>query len=77
MRGDQERVLADVQFLPGCSGSTTSSPGAFLENAMCPGPLATVMMCGMPAMERFSPPPVFIDESGTVSSFHSSTWCSK
>jgi hypothetical protein len=30
-------------------------------------------MCGMPPIERFSPPPVFMDESGTVSSFHSST----
>ena len=59
--------------MPGCSGSTTISPGAFRENAMRPGPLATVTMCGMPPIERFRPPPVFIDESGTVSSFHSST----
>ena len=59
--------------MPGCSGSTTSSPGAFRENAMRPGPLATVTMCGIPAMDRFMPPPVFSEESGTVSSFHSST----
>ena len=44
---------------------------------MRPGPLATVTMCGMPPSVRFSPPPVFSDDSGTVSSFHSSTWCSK
>ena len=44
---------------------------------MRPGPLATVTMCGMPPIVRFIPPPVFIDDSGTDSSFHSSTWCSK
>jgi len=38
---------------------------------------ATVTMCGMPPIVRFIPPPVFSDESGTDSSFHSSTWCSK
>jgi hypothetical protein len=59
--------------MPGCSGSTTSSPGASRENAIRPGPCATVTMCGMPPTVRFIPPPVFSDESGTDSSFHSST----
>ena len=37
------------------------------------GPFATVTMCGIPPMVRFIPPPVFSDDSGTDSSFHSST----
>ena len=63
--------------MPGCSGRTTSSPGASRENAIRPGPLATVTMCGMPPIERFMPPAVLREESGTDSSFQSSTWCSK
>ena len=62
---------------PGWMGSTTSSPVASRENAIRPGPRATVMMNGIPAKARFMPPPSGITDMATASSFHSITWCSK
>ncbi len=41
--------------MPGCRGSTTSSPVASREKAMRPGPVATLMMNGMPARARLMP----------------------
>ena len=74
MRGHQEGVLADVQFHTGVQGQHHQlTPGASREKAIRPGPLATVTMCGMPPIVRFIPPPVFSEDSGTDSSFHSST----
>ena len=44
---------------------------------MRPGPVATLMMNGMPANARFRPPGNCSTVSGTSSSFHSMMWCSK
>ena len=63
--------------MDGCSGSTTTSPVASRENAMRPGPWATLSTCGMPPIMRFMPPPVFMADIGTLGSFQSITWCSK
>src|SRR5436305_12366521 len=63
--------------MPGWSGSTTSSPVASREKATRPGPWATLMMNGMPARARLTPPVSGRTLIFVASSFHSSTWCSK
>ena len=44
---------------------------------MRPGPVATLMMNGIPAKARFKPPGNCSTLMGTLSSFHSMMWCSK
>ena len=63
--------------MPGCSGSTTSSPGESREKATRPGPYAMVSTNGMPPNIRRMPPWVGTAMTGVASSFHSITWCSK
>ena len=63
--------------MPGWSGSTTSSPVASREKATRPGPWATLMMNGMPASARLTPPVSGSTLIRVASSFQSSTWCSK
>ena len=62
---------------PCCSGSAMTSPAWLSDSAMWPGPCASSMISGMPAIIRFQPPRIDMFCSRVAGSAHSSTWCEK
>ena len=54
-----------------------TSPAWLSDSAMCPGPCASIMISGMPAIIRFQPPRMDMFCSRVAGSAHSSTWCEK
>ncbi len=77
MRGDQEGVLADVEFHAGVQRQHDQLARRVAGERDPARPVGHRHDVRHAADVRFIPPPVFSDDSGTDSSFHSSTWCSK
>ncbi len=62
---------------PACSGSAMTSPGVSCENAIRPGPAASIMNIGSPARCRVHGFDSGIWVSVTDGSCHKITWCGK
>ena len=78
VRREQEGVLADVEFHARVQRQDHELAGRVAGERDPAGAVGHASRCAAcRRVERFIPPCVFSDESGTDSSFHSSTWCSK
>jgi hypothetical protein len=62
---------------PCCIGSATISPAWLSDSATCPGPRASTMISGSPAIFRFHAPFSGMLVSRVCGSVQSSTWWEK